>query len=63
MRRIKQFWNWLLNKTILDENLTSVTQEAYEEVKERAKKSKKDVIKAKKGKKRRGRPKKSKRRK
>jgi len=76
MEKIKQFWNWLLSKTTLDEKI----KEVYKEVKDRAKEmaaeledvkkatknvvsQSKDIIGASKGKKRRGRPKKSKRKK
>ena len=67
-----QFWNWLRNKTTLDEKAVEV----YDEVKDRAEEmadefkdvkkalknvatQSKDVINASKGKKRRGRPKKN----
>jgi len=71
MEKLIQFWNWLRNKTTLDEKAVEV----YDEVKDRAKEmvdefkdvkkalknvaaQSKDVIDASKGKKRRGRPKK-----
>ena len=71
MEKLTQFWNWLLNKTTLDEKAVEV----YDEVKDRAEEmadefkdvkkalknvaaQSKDVIDASKGKKRRGRPKK-----
>ena len=70
MEKLKQFWNWLLSKTTLDEKAVEV----YVEVKDRAKEIKaelkdvkkalknvaaqsKDVIEASKGKKRKGRKK------
>jgi hypothetical protein len=70
MEKLMQFWNWLRNKTTLDEKAVKV----YDEVKDRAKEmadefkdvkkalknvaaQSKDVIDASKGKKRRGRPK------
>ena len=72
MKKLMQFWNWLRNKTTLDEKAVKV----YDEVKDRAKEmanefkdvkkalknvaaQSKDVIDASKGKKRRGRPKKN----
>tara|TARA_R100000742_G_C4269384_1_gene87870 strand:- start:680 stop:901 length:222 start_codon:yes stop_codon:yes gene_type:complete len=70
MEKIKQFWNWLLGKTTIDEKAVKVFKEAKSRAKEMSKEFKdvkkalkevasqsKDVIDASKGKKRRGRPK------
>ena len=71
MKKIKQFWNWLLGKTTIDEKAIEVFKEAksrakemsdeFQDVKKALKNvvaQSKDVIDASKGKKRRGRPKK-----
>ena len=56
MKKIKQFWNWLLGKTTIDEKAIEVFKEAKSRANEMSKEFK-DVINASKGKKRRGRPK------
>jgi hypothetical protein len=69
MEKIKQFWNWILGKTTLDEKAIEVFKEAKSRAKEMSSELKdvkkalknlasqsKDVIDASKGKKRRGRP-------
>ena len=70
MKKMKQFWNWLLGKTTIDEKAIEVFKEAKSRANEMSKEFKdvkkalkevasqsKDVIDASKGKKRRGRPK------
>jgi hypothetical protein len=71
MGKFKEFWNWLLGKTTLDEKFIEVIDEVKDRAKEMSSELKdvkkalknvaaqsKDVIDASKGKKRRGRPKK-----
>ena len=71
MGKFKEFWNWLLGKTTLDEKFIEVVDEVKDRAKEMSSELKdvkkalknvvaqsKDVIDASKGKKRRGRPKK-----
>lgn len=71
MEKLKQFWNWVLGKTTLDEKAEKIIEEFKNRANEMAAELKdvkkalknavaqsKDVIDASKGKKRRGRPKK-----